>query len=398
MATQRDYYEVLGVSRDASGDTIATAYRKLAIKYHPDKNPGNDEAIASFKEAAQAFEVLNDSEKRSRYDRFGHAGVNGAASGGGFSDVEDIFSAFGDVFGDLFGGGGGGRRGRRRGRDVRCDVSLTLHEAATGVTKTVEFQRHERCATCDGGGAAPGSSKETCGYCGGAGRVIQSAGIVRMQTTCPACQGAGQTISKPCNDCRGTGQRLRAVETEVNIPAGVDDGTRVRITGQGEPSPNGGPPGDCYCFISVAAHPLFDREGQHLIVRMPITYSQAALGCELETPTLDGRATVTLKAGTQSGDVFRLRGLGIADPHGRGMGDLLVQVTIEVPKKLSPDEERLLRELAELEHKHVAPERKSFFTKLKDYFTAHENGAANDESDADEVPEAPRQAKNKAKR
>ncbi|MEO1496055.1 MAG: molecular chaperone DnaJ [Planctomycetota bacterium] len=381
MPTQRDYYEVLGVSRDADGGTIATAYRKLAIQYHPDKNPGDDEAIACFKEAAEAFEVLNDSEKRSRYDRFGHAGVNGQGhAGAGFGDVEDIFSAFGDVFGDLF--GGGRRGGRRRGRDVRCDVTLSLHEAATGVTKTVTFKRHERCGTCDGSGAAPGSGTETCGYCGGAGRVIQSAGIVRMQTTCPACQGAGQTISEPCRDCRGKGQRLRSVETEVNIPAGVDDGTRVRITGQGEPSTSGGPPGDCYCFIAVEEHPLFDREGQHLIVRMPITYSQAALGCELDTPTLTGRATVKLKPGTESGDVFRLRGLGIEDPHGRGVGDLLVQVAIEVPKKVSAEEEKLLRQLAELEQKNVAPERKSFFTQLKEYFTTQDDAAAQDEAAA----------------
>ncbi|TWT99380.1 Chaperone protein DnaJ [Botrimarina colliarenosi] len=377
MATQRDYYEVLGVSRDADGTTIATAYRKLAIQYHPDKNPGDDEAISRFKECAEAFEVLNDSEKRSRYDRFGHAGVNGQAGGRqGFSDVEDIFSAFGDMFGDMFGGGGGRGRGRSRaGRDVRCDVTLTLHEAAEGVTKTVEFQRHEPCDDCSGSGAAPGSERQTCGYCGGHGRVIQSAGIIRMQTTCPACHGAGSTVSKPCRPCRGTGQRLKTVETEVRIPAGVDDGTRVRINGQGEPSPDGGPAGDCYCFISVLSHPLFDREGQHLIVRVPITYTQAALGCELEVPTLDGRDEVTLPPGTQSGDVFKLDGRGMPDPRRHGLGDLLVQVTIEVPKKISPEEERLLRELAQLEHKNVAPQRKSFFQQLRDYFVGENDDA-----------------------
>lgn len=367
MATQRCYYEVLGVSRDADEGTISTSYRKLAIKYHPDKNPGDEEAIARFKEAAEAFEVLNDSEKRSRYDRFGHAGVNGQGhAGGGFGDVEDIFSAFGDMFGDMF-GGGGGRRRSRAGRDVRCDVTLTLHEAAEGVTKKVEFQRHESCDDCNGSGAAPGSSRETCGYCGGHGRVVQSAGIIRMQTTCPACHGAGSTVSKPCRPCRGSGQRLKTVETEVRIPAGVDEGTRVRITGEGEPSPEGGPPGDCYCFISVLSHPLFEREGQHLVCRVPITYTQAALGCELEVPTLDGTDTLTLPRGSQSGDVFRLDGRGMPDPRRHGLGDLLVQVTIEVPKKVSGEEERLLRELAELEHTNVAPQRKSFFQQLKDY-------------------------------
>lgn len=381
MPTQRDYYEVLGVSRDADGGTIATSYRRLAIKYHPDKNPGDEEAIERFKEAAEAFEVLNDGDKRSRYDRFGHAGVNGQAGGGGgagFSDVEDIFSAFGDMFGDMFGGGGGGGRGRSRaraGRDVRSDVTLTLHEAAEGATKVVEFQRHESCEDCDGSGAAPGSSRESCGYCGGHGRVVQAAGIIRMQTTCPACHGAGSTVSKPCRPCRGSGQRLKTVETEVRIPAGVDDGTRVRISGQGEPSTSGGPPGDCYCFITVKGHPLFEREGQHLVCRVPITYTQAALGCELEVPTLDGRDHVTLPQGTQSGEVFRLAGRGMPDPRRHGLGDLLVQVTIEVPKKISAEEDRLLRQLAELEQKNVAPERKSFFQQLKDYFVGDADDA-----------------------
>lgn len=371
MPTQRDYYEVLGVSRDADGEVIATAYRKLAIRHHPDKNPGDDEAIARFKECAEAFEVLGDKEKRSRYDRFGHAGVNGAGGAGGFNDVEDIFSAFGDIFGDMFGGPRG--RGRvRPGRDVRCDVTLTLHEAANGVTKKVEFQRHEPCDECDGSGAAPGASREMCGYCGGHGRVVQAAGIIRMQTTCPACHGAGATISKPCRPCRGTGQRLQSVTTEVRIPAGVDEGTRVRITGEGEKSPDGGPPGDCYCFISVLDHPLFEREGQHLVCRVPISYTQAALGCELEVPTLSGRDTIKIPPGAHSGDVFRLDGRGMPDPRRHGLGDLLVQVTIEVPKKLSAEEEKLLRQLAEVEKKHVAPQRKSFFQQVREYFVGQQ--------------------------
>jgi molecular chaperone DnaJ len=369
MAQPRDYYEVLNVARSATNGEISSAYRKLAVKYHPDKNPGDVEAIERFKEAAEAFEVLSDPQKRARYDRFGHAGLNGQYGAHHFTDVEDIFSAFGDLFGDLFGGG----RGRqRKGRDVRCDVTLTLKEAAQGVAKSVEFHRHEPCGDCKGTGAAAGSRREMCGHCRGQGRVIQSAGIVRIQTTCPHCHGEGSVIKHPCTACRGSGQILRKVVTEVQIPAGVDDEMRVRIHGEGEPSPNGGPPGDCYCFISVLPHPLFERDGQNLVCRVPITYSQAALGTTLEVPTLEGRGEVEIPAGTQSGQIFRMGGKGMPDPRRRGLGDLLVQVIIEVPTKLSKEEQTLLRELAELEHKHVAPERKSFFSKVKEYFTSDE--------------------------
>jgi molecular chaperone DnaJ len=373
MPQQRDYYEVLGIERSASNGEIAGAYRKLAVKYHPDKNPGDQEAIDRFKEAAEAFEVLNDPTKRARYDRFGHAGLNGQHGAHHFSNVEDIFSAFGDIFGDLF--GGGVRSRQQKGRDVRCDVTLTLKEAAQGVSKTVEFQRHDQCEKCGGSGAAPGSRREFCGYCRGQGRVIQSAGIVRIQTTCPSCHGEGSVIKHPCTSCRGSGQTLKRVVTEVQIPPGVDDEMRVRISGEGEPSPNGGPPGDCYCFISVLPHPLFERDGQNLVCRVPITYSQAALGTTLEVPTLEGRGAIDIPAGTQSGQVFRMGGKGMPDPRRRGLGDLLVQVVIEVPKKLSKEEQTLLRELAELEHRHVAPERKSFFSKLREYFTADEEEA-----------------------
>jgi molecular chaperone DnaJ len=369
MSSPRDYYEVLEVDRDASDNVIATAYRKMAIQFHPDKNPGDEEAIARFKEAADAFEVLSDSEKRARYDQFGHAGVNGQGGAHHFTDVEDIFSAFGSVFGDLF---GGGRRRSRKGRDVRCDVTLTLQEAASGVRKTVQFQRHEPCNSCHGTGAAPGSRSETCSYCGGHGKVVQSAGIVRVQTTCPACHGAGHSVGTPCRPCRGTGQTLKKVKAEVEIPGGVDDGMQVRITGQGEPSSHGGSPGDCYCFVSILQHPLFEREGQHLICRIPVTYSQAVLGAQLEVPTLHGRGEVEIPPGTQSGDVFRLRGKGMPDVRLAGLGDMLVQVNVEVPKQVTEEEEELLRRLADLEHKNVAPARKSFIEKVKDYFSLHD--------------------------
>jgi molecular chaperone DnaJ len=373
MASKRDYYEVLGVSRDASQREIAGAYRRLAIKYHPDSHPGDAEATALFKEAAEAYEVLSDPEKRSRYDQFGHAGVHGPA-GGGFADVEDIFDAFGDIFGgggifgDLFGGGRGRRRTRHtRGADVKCEVTLTLAEAARGVTRKVRFDRSEVCGRCRGTGAKPGSSGETCRRCNGHGQVVQSAGILRVQTTCPDCHGSGQVITDPCEQCRGRGFVARQVELEVAIPAGVDDGMRVRLAGEGERSRDGGPPGDCYCFIRVKPHSLFKREGNNLYVEVPISYTQAALGAEIEIPTIEATDHLNVPAGTQSGDVFRLHGLGLPDPRTGAVGDLLVQTYVEVPKRLQPKEEELLRELAELEHRHVSPRRKSFLDKLRDY-------------------------------
>jgi molecular chaperone DnaJ len=369
MAQKRDYYEVLGVERTASDKVIAEAYRKLAIKYHPDKNPGDADTVAHFKEAAEAFEVLSDSEKRSRYDRFGHAGVGGAGGARQFADVNDIFAAFGDIFGDsAFGDLFGGRRRANKGGDVRCDVTLDLVEAARGVTRTVEFSRHEVCVDCKGSGAKPGSNRTTCGYCGGRGQVVQSTGIFRVQTTCPSCRGAGSTINDPCTKCRAAGFVLARVKREVHIPPGIDDQMRVRLPGEGEPSPNGGPRGDCYCFITVKEHPLFQREGQHLVVRVPVSYSQAALGTKIEVPTLDGPHELKVPAGTQTGEVFKLRGKGMPSPRGRAVGDLLVQVNIEVPKSLSPEQEELLRKLAEHEHVEVSPHRKSFFDKVREYF------------------------------
>ena len=369
MADKRDYYAVLGVDRSASDKAIADAYRKLAIKYHPDKNPGDEETVVLFKEAAEAFEVLSDREKRARYDRFGHAGLGGS-QGRGFTDVNDIFAAFGDIFGDSAFGDlfGGGRRRANKGGDVRCDVTLDLIEAARGVSKTVEFERHEVCIDCGGSGAKPGTSRSPCGYCGGRGQVVQSSGIFRVQTTCPSCRGAGSIVKDPCTKCRASGFVRNRVKREVQIPAGIDDQMRVRLPGEGEPSPNGGPRGDCYCFIKVKEHSLFQREGQHLVVRMPISYSQAALGAKVEVPTLDGPQELKVPAGTQSGEVFKLRGRGMPSPRGRGVGDLLVQVNIEVPKALSPRQEELLRQLAEQEHVDVSPHRKSFFEKVREYF------------------------------
>jgi molecular chaperone DnaJ len=368
MASKRDYYEILGLKRDASDRDISVAYRKLAVKYHPDSNPGDAEAVEKFKEAAEAYEILSDREKRARYDQFGHAGTDQFAHQ--FNDVEDIFEAFGDIFSEMFGGQrrGGGRR-VRRGADIRVDVSLTLEEAAKGVSKSVEFPRNKACPTCKATGSKPGSSRATCRHCGGRGQVVQSAGILRVQATCPACRGAGSTVTDPCNDCRGRGYVQEHAKLDVTIPAGIDDGMRVRLTGYGEPSADGGPPGDCYCFVSVKKHKLFEREGTHLILRMPISYSQAALGAAIEVPTLAGPHELKIPAGTQSGDVFRVRGRGLADPRGGPAGDLHVQTYIEVPKKLTTRQDKLLRELAELEKTEVSPHRKSFLERLREYFT-----------------------------
>ncbi len=366
MVDKRDYYEVLGVARNAAEHEISEAYRRLALKYHPDRNPGDEDAVARFKEAAEAFEVLNSEEKRARYNRFGHAGLEGAG-GHQFRDVGDIFDAFGDIFGDLF----GGRRRRTRvskGSDIRCRVTLDLLEAARGTSKVLQFQRHQRCDTCRGSGAKPGTRPEPCQYCGGAGRVVQSHGILAVQTTCPACHGNGSVVRDSCVDCRGKGFIPKEVTCTVDIPPGVDDRNQVRLPGEGEPSPNGGPSGDIYVSIRVRPHPLFHREGQHLICQVPIGYSQAVLGAAIEVPTLDGREEIQIAPGTQPGDVITLKGQGMPDPHRRGRGDLLVQFQVEVPKVLDDGHEDLLRKLAELEHVQVSPKRKSFFEKLKEYF------------------------------
>jgi len=372
MAEKTCYYEVLQIQRSSSKADIDRAYRKLAIKFHPDKNKEDEDAVEKFKEATEAYEVLSDTEKRERYDRYGHAGVEGVHQ---FNDVEDIFEAFGDlfgggggVFGDLFGSRGGRRRRSRRGADIRCNVTLTLEEAARGVQKDISFRRRVRCQKCDGSGAEPGSQPTTCNTCGGRGQVIQSAGILRVQTACPHCSGTGQQISQPCADCRGSGLQNKKAELTVSIPAGVDDGVRLRVQGEGEASPDGGPVGDCYVFINVRPHELFKRDGSHLILQLPISYSQAALGAEIEVPTLDGPENLQVSPGSQNGEVFTIRGRGVVDHQTGRPGDLLVQVFIEVPKKLSDEQERLLRELAELDHESVLPHRKSFLEKLRTFF------------------------------
>jgi len=371
MAEKICYYEVLQVERSVSKKDIDRAYRKLAIKYHPDSNRNDDGAIERFKEATEAYEVLSDAEKRQRYDQHGHAGVDGVHQ---FNDVEDIFDAFGDLFGggafgDLFGSRGrGGRRRGRRGSDIRCNVTLSLEEAARGVQKNISFRRRAQCESCDGSGAQPGSQPITCSTCGGHGQVIQSAGILRVQIACPACKGAGQQIQNPCGDCRGTGLQNDKSELTITIPPGVDDGVRLRVQGEGEASPDGGPVGDCYVFINVRQHELFKRDGSHLILQLPISYSQAALGAEIDVPTLSGPEPLVVAAGTQNGDVFTIKGQGVVSPQTGRTGDLLIQVFIEVPKKLNEEQERLLRELAEIDDERVMPQRRSFLDKLRTFF------------------------------
>jgi molecular chaperone DnaJ len=377
MAQKRDYYEVLGITRQATQKEVADAYRKLALQHHPDRNPNNQEAVVKFKEAAEAFEVLSDGDKRSRYDRYGHAGVEGNVHQ--FNDANDIFEAFseilgGGVFGDLFGGGRRSNR-PRKGDDVACELKVDLFEAARGVVKTVEFHRHELCTECKGSGAKPGTRPETCRYCGGRGQVVQSSGIFRVQTTCPACQGAGKLVKDPCTKCRGAGYTKKKVFREVKIPAGIDHGMRIRLPGEGEPSPSGGPPGDCYCVVNLVGHSLFEREGHDLVCRVPVSYAQAALGAKIEVPTLEGPEEIDIPPGTQPGDVFKLRRRGMPDPRGGAKGDLLVVVNLEVPKSLSPRQDQLLRELAGEEKSNVSPHRKSFLEKLKDYFVPAETPA-----------------------
>lgn len=370
--SKRDYYDVLGVERTANDREISRAYRKLAIKYHPDSNPGDENATLLFKEAAEAYEVLSDTNKRAAYDQYGHAGVEQGGGGAGFSDVEDIFDAFGDIFGGAFGdmfGGGRRRRGPRRGGRIDVEVVLDLEEAARGVSKTVEFERAELCQTCDGSGSAPGSTTETCQRCGGRGQVIQSAGILRVQTTCQSCGGQGRRITEPCKPCQGQGYVGKKVKLDVTIPAGVDAGMQVRLSGEGQPSPDGGPPGDCFCHVSLRKHPLFERDGSDLYVSVPISFTQAALGAKIEIPTLDGPDVLDVAAGTQSGEVFRLVRKGMPDPRSGRVGNLLVRVFVEVPKTLSGVQEEMLRALAAEEECNVSPHRSSFMEKLREYIS-----------------------------
>jgi molecular chaperone DnaJ len=373
MAGKRDYYEVLGVGRDAGEEDIKRAYRKLAMQYHPDRNAGDKDAEEKFKEAAEAYDVLHDPAKRQRYDRYGHAGLEGM-NGPGFQNAQSIFDLFGDIFGDIF-GGGHGRHGPRSGRDLQVGIEVELVEAARGVTRTVTIPREEICTECSGEGSRRGSQPATCRRCHGHGVVVQGQGFFRLQQTCPGCGGRGVVITDPCQTCYGQGRIEVRKCIDINVPPGVDNGTRIRITGEGEAGEPGAPRGDLYCLIRVREHSIFERDGQHLICRVPITISQAALGGDIQVPMLDGALTHSLARGVQSGEVVRIHGRGMPSLRGGRAGDLLVQVFVETPQKLTKRQEELLRELAEIDQKHVSAERKSFLDKVKNLFAGETQDA-----------------------
>jgi molecular chaperone DnaJ len=368
---RRDYYEVLGVAKAAVIDEIKKSYRKLAMKFHPDRNPGDKDAELKFKEAAEAYEVLADDNKRARYDQLGHAGVDGMGhAGSGFNSMEDIFASFGDVFGggsifDQF--FSGGRRGEapNQGASLKLGMEVTFREAVSGCTKTVDIKRNEPCETCSGSGAKPGTKPTTCRLCGGVGVVRQGQGLFVLQTTCPQCRGNGKSISDPCASCHGAGAIPKKLTIKIRIPAGVEDNSRLRIAGEGEAGRNGAQRGDLYVDISVKPDRFFERHENDVVCKIPVSYAQAALGAELEVPTLDGTAKLKVPPGTQPNDLLRMRNLGIASGHGQ-RGDQLVVVQIAVPRKISDRQRELLRELGEIEDK--TGENKGFFEKMKNLF------------------------------
>jgi molecular chaperone DnaJ len=365
---KRDFYEVLGLSRGVEEADIKKAYRRLAMKNHPDRNPDDPDAEERFKEATEAYEVLANGEKRQAYDQFGHAGVD-AGMGGDGSSFSDIFS---DVFGDIFNGGGrGGRSSVQRGSDLRYGLELTLDQAVSGDNVEIDVPVLAACEPCDGSGAKPGTSSSTCPDCGGAGQVRVAQGFFSLQQTCPRCRGAGQIISDPCGQCGGSGRQEKRKALSVRIPAGVDNGDRIRLSGEGEAGFNGGPPGDLYVQVEVREHPIFVREGRDLYCEMPISFVDAALGGELEVPTLDGKVKLKVPGETQTGKVFRLRGKGVRPVRGGGLGDLLCKINVETPVNLSDHQKQLLKDLksslGEGGAKH-SPKETSWFKGVKDFF------------------------------
>jgi molecular chaperone DnaJ len=380
--SKRDYYEILGVGRSAGDSDIKSAYRKLAMKHHPDKNPGDKAAEEKFKEAAEAYAILADPQKRAAYDRFGHAGVGSAAGAGGGFDPS-IFAEFGDLseilgnmfgFGDLF--GGGRRRGPQRGADLRYDLEISFEESANGSETSIQIPRQETCDTCHGSGAAPGSSPTVCPQCHGQGQVRFQQGFFTVARTCPQCRGAGRIIAKPCQTCRGAGRMTRERKITVKIPAGIASGQQLRLQGEGEAGSAGGPPGHLYVVVHVQEHEFFRRDGLNLFCEIPVNFTTLALGGEIQVPTLDGTETVKVPEGSQTGTTLRLRGKGMPDVNGRGKGDLLATVQVQTPKKLTKEQRQLLEQLAKaLPKERFAPrsredqqDERNLFDRVKDMF------------------------------
>ena len=373
---KRDYYEVLGVQRGATEQEIKSAYRKLALQYHPDRNPNNPDAEEKFKECSEAYAVLADAEKREIYNRFGHAGVGGVGAGAGFDatvfqDFSDIFGEF-FGFGDLFGGGGrsGGRRTRaQRGADLREDITIEFEEAVFGAEKQISYRKHEACEVCKGSGSALGKAPAACRTCAGRGQVRYQQGFFSIARTCPACQGAGSVISDPCAKCKGEGRIIQQKTIDAKIPAGVEDGTRIRFTGVGEAGMQGGPAGDLYVVLHVKEHPFFERQGNDLYCVIPVSVAQAALGAEIQVPTLEGEHALKVPEGTQSGTTLKIRNKGVPVLNGHGKGDLFVEVRVQTPTKLNKRQRELLQELQSISQVENKPQRNSLLGKMKDMFT-----------------------------
>jgi molecular chaperone DnaJ len=377
MATKkRDYYEVLDVERNASEEEVKRAYRRLAVKFHPDKNPDDPHAEEKFKELGEAYDVLMDSDKRAAYDRFGHAAfASGGAGFGGFHDPFDIFREVfggggfgGGIFETFFGGAGTGAEGRQRGSDLRYDMQIGLEEAAFGVEKEIEIEKPDTCDKCHGSGAEPGSRTISCPTCNGRGQVISSRGFFHVSQTCPRCRGAGEVIEKPCPKCHGEGRMEKLSRVKLKIPAGIREGSRLRSSHNGEAGIRGAPPGDLYVVIHIKEHKVFQRENDDLYCEVPIAFSLAALGGEVDVPTLEGKAHLKVPAGTQSGQMFKLRGKGITNVNERGRGDLFARLIVEVPSRLNVEQRRKLEEFAALCSDENTPLRKSFFERAKEFF------------------------------
>ncbi|MFV0276728.1 MAG: molecular chaperone DnaJ [Parahaliea sp.] len=368
--SKRDYYEVLGVSRNTDDKEIKKAYRRVAMKYHPDRNPDDPGADAKFKEATEAYDVLMDREKRAAYDQYGHAGVDPSMGGGGFSG-SSFSDIFGDVFGDIFGGGGRGRGGPQRGSDLRYTLDISLEDAVRGTTVEIRVPTLANCDECSGSGARRGSSPVTCNTCGGMGQVRMQQGLFAVQQTCPSCRGRGKTIADPCRSCHGAGRVEKSKTLSVKVPPGVDTGDRIRLSGEGEAGPDGGPAGDLFVQMSVRQHPIFERDGKNLYCEVPITFVDAALGGELEVPTLDGRVKLRIPAETQTGKLFRLRGKGVKPVRGGSVGDLLCRAVVETPVNLSKKQKDLLRDF---QHSlgqgggAQSPRQSSWFEGVKSFF------------------------------